>query len=448
MTLLGRIAAASALMLFATAALAQSGFSDAAMTSSSSSQARPLHIVKIMPRVSAATISAPAGAHVTYYGGPVISNVQVIVVYWGSSISPTVQNNIPGFYSDVTNGPYLDLLAEYSTAGISFQGTTTDEMIGRGSQVGVFSITPSVSGSQLDDSAIQTEIIAQIQAGNIPAPMTDALGFVNTLYMVHFPLGITITEGGLKSCVPGGFCGYHGTFARLGKDIPYGVLPYMGPGSSCYSSCGGSTELENTTSVSSHELAESITDTGVGLAMSFGPPLAWYDVTNGEIADICNQESAYQTYNGHSWFVQSLFSNLQSNCVFAPSALPPIPVVAALYPAPVSNKVKFFISVPPGQPEPLGQCDALATPPATPGSACYESYTAPVLGQSCGMSSTCNPCPTGRMMAVTGMKNATDNGTFPITRFVNANQIKVRASSGVTLQNQNGTATFSPGCVQ
>jgi len=444
----GRIVAVAAILLVCTAVWAQSTDSGAASASSPSSPTGPLHVVKIMPRVSASRISAPPGAHVTYYGGPVISNVQVIVVYWGSAVSPTVQTNVPGFYSDVTNSPYLDLAAEYSTNGVAFGGTTTNQIIGRGSQVGVYTITPSASGSQLDDSTIQREIIAQIQAGTLPAPTTDALGFVSTLYMVHFPPGITITDGSLKSCVPGGFCGYHGTFSRLGQDVPYGILPYMGPGSGCYSSCGGSNELENVTTVSSHELAESITDTGVGLATTFGPPLAWYDATNGEIADICNQESAYQTYNGHNWFVQSLFSNLQNNCVFAPSALPPIPVVAALYPAPVSTKMKFFVSVPPGQPEPLGQCDALATLPAVAGSACYESYTAPVLGQSCGLSSTCNPCPAGRMMAVTGMKNASDNGTFTITRFVSANQVKVKASAGVTLQTQSGAATFSPGCVQ
>ena len=32
--------------------------------------------------------SAPAGAHLTYFGGPVISNVSVQGVYWGSA-SPT-----------------------------------------------------------------------------------------------------------------------------------------------------------------------------------------------------------------------------------------------------------------------------------------------------------------------------------------------------------------------
>jgi Bacterial Ig-like domain (group 3)/FG-GAP-like repeat len=139
-------------------------------------------------------------------------------------------------------------------------------------------------------------------------------------------------------------------------------------------------------------------------------------------------------------------SNVVNELVQPP---PGVPVIAALYPAPVPNKIKFFINLQPGQQQPLGQCDALATLPATPGSACYESYTTPVLGKSCGLSSTCNPCPTGRTVTVTGLDNAIDNGTFAVTRFVNAGQIKVKApGGGFTLQGQNGTAIFSTGCIQ
>jgi hypothetical protein len=37
-----------------------------------------------------------------------------------------------------------------------------------------------------------------------------------------------------------------------------------------------------------NQLVEAVTDAAVGLATTFGPPLAWYDRVNGEIGDICN----------------------------------------------------------------------------------------------------------------------------------------------------------------
>jgi hypothetical protein len=123
-------------------------------------------------------------------------------------------------------------------------------------------------------------------------------------------------------------------------------------------------------------------------------------------------------------------------------------VNAALYPAPVPGKIKFFVSLASG-PQSLGMCDALATSPATPGSACTTSYTSPaVLGMSCGAQSTCNPA-NGPSMLVTGMSDGLDNGVFQITRFVTPGQIKVKApNGGVTLNDQTGIATFSSTCSQ
>ena len=37
-------------------------------------------------------------------------------------------------------------------------------------------------------------------------------------------------------------------------------------------------------------MIETVTDAEVGMASAFGPPLAWYDTTNGEIGDICNAQ--------------------------------------------------------------------------------------------------------------------------------------------------------------
>ena len=61
------------------------------------------------PRVAAAS------AHLTYYGGKVISNVKVVVVDWGPNTNSTVKSGIGGFYGAVTNSSYFDWLSEYDT---------------------------------------------------------------------------------------------------------------------------------------------------------------------------------------------------------------------------------------------------------------------------------------------------------------------------------------------
>jgi hypothetical protein len=78
----------------------------------------------------------------------------------------------------------------------------------------------------------------------------------------------------------------------------------------------------NYTSVTSHELVEAMTDADVGIATVFGPPLAWYDMTNGEIGDICNGQQASYVANGTTYTIQLEFSNAANNCVTFPAGAP------------------------------------------------------------------------------------------------------------------------------
>lgn len=263
----------------------------------------------------------PSGAHLTYYGGPVVSNIKVVVVYYGSgSYLPDLSTGLPNFFSAISNGTYMDMLSEYSTQGVSGGGVTGNQIIARGGSnafLGSYTITPSASnnGSTIDDSQIQAELQAQINASHLPAPDYDANGNADTLYMIYFPAGKTITQGGSSSCVSGGFCAYHGTIASGGRNLLYGVQPDMQSGSGCFTGCGNSaTEFNNYTSVASHEFSETITDAAVGLATTFSPPLAWYDQTNGEIGDICN--AIQGTADGYT--VQAEWSNLQNGCAVGP----------------------------------------------------------------------------------------------------------------------------------
>ena len=270
--------------------------------------------------------SAPAGALLTYYGGRVVSNMQVVQVLWGtgsylSQVTFTGTPSMATFYQQVLNSSYVDWLdGDYNTVNPTpwANTTKTNQHIGRGSFLTQVTITPSTTATTVDDSTIQSELAAQISAGHLPAPTLDAAGNNNTYYAVFFPHGITITQGGSSSCVAGGFCAYHGTVANVGgHEIYYGVHPDMQAGSGCDTGCGSAaTAFGNYTSVASHEMVETITDAEVGLATTNGPPLAWYDNANGEIGDICNaQQGSIVGSDGVTYTVQTEFSNSQNNCI-------------------------------------------------------------------------------------------------------------------------------------
>ena len=281
-------------------------------------------------RVGNAT-APPAGAQLTYYGGRVVSNMQVVQVLWGpgsylSNVGSTGTPSMATFFQQSLNSAYVDWLDhDYNTVNPSPRvGTAkTNQHIGRGSFVNQYTITPSITGSTIDDTQIQAEISRQITAGHLPVPTTDAAGNNNTYYAVFFPPGITITQGGSSSCVSGGFCAYHGTIPAGGGigELYYGVHPDMQPGSGCATGCGTSTTFGNYTAVASHEMVETITDAEVGIATVIGPPLAWYDSTNGEIGDICNaQQGSFVGGDGQTYVVQKEWSNSQNACILQTTA--------------------------------------------------------------------------------------------------------------------------------
>lgn len=261
-----------------------------------------------------------------YYGGPIISNPDIVVVYWGSTVSNVVKcgggtdshGNCIGvsrFFSATADSTFIDMLQEYNanvnaTAGSKNGSPGTGQLVGRGTvHVGSpFVITPHAanSGSTIFDANIQNEIQAQITAGTLPAPATDSTGNVNTLYFVYFPPGLFISDPEFGSCVS--YCAYHSTFALNAKDVPYGVIPDFGPGSGCDLGCGSGSQWQNVTSASSHEFAEAITDEAVGIGNFVDFPLAWYDINNGEIGDPCNQHTDTFKSDSITYTVQQEFS--------------------------------------------------------------------------------------------------------------------------------------------
>ena len=253
---------------------------------------------------------APLTGDLKYYGGRVISNVKIVEVAWNSSVDSNYMTQLQGFYTAIVTSPFIDWLTEYDTIGLTgfadFQ-PGSNQHIGRGSFVANLVLVPTNKSNVLNDTDIQAEIVAQLKSAALPAPALDKDGNVDSLYMIDFPPGVTITLVNLQSC--SNYGAYHGTVKYNGMSVPYGVHP----------NCGYS--FPTSTLIHSHELAEAITDTEVGLVETnttnpSARPLAWVTLAqtawdSQEIADICEGTSATVA----NYTVQKIWSNYAQACV-------------------------------------------------------------------------------------------------------------------------------------
>lgn len=253
--------------------------------------------------------AAAAAGNVSYHTGPVSRSMTGVVVSWGSSVNSAYTN-------DTTGDPGLiKYLAANSGSTGDIGGVLAQYMDNTGHNAanavtygGQYAITPSDTSTTVDDSDIQTELVNQIQAANLPRPAGDGL---QTMYLVLFPSGDTecFTDNGTTYCSGSDFCSYHGN-ATLpdGTNVLYAVLPDNMSGAMMQGCGNASSLLADQTSYLSHEWSETITD-----------PLgtAWWNNSSGnEVGDNCN---AQQTTNG-SWTVQLEWSNIDRACLGAEPA--------------------------------------------------------------------------------------------------------------------------------
>jgi hypothetical protein len=200
-------------------------------------------------RVQSGQVQPLVPPNFKYYGGPVDAAANVIAVFWGTNVNSAVTGAIGGFFQTILVSNYYSLLGEYDTTldanGGSHNGEAgTNQIIGPGTYAGAITITPSrCDGSAtctITDAQIQTELIAQIAANNLPAPATDGQGYVTTIYAIYFPPNVTISYFDLDSCVQ--FCSYHSTYTSS-LDVPYIVVPDLNNTGCNDGGCGSGTEL-------------------------------------------------------------------------------------------------------------------------------------------------------------------------------------------------------------
>ena len=237
-----------------------------------------------------------------YYGGPVISHVKAVPVFWGASVNTEVQRVMANFYAAYVKSKHMDWLTEYNTNLKAIDGRDgTNQVIGQGEATSSILIQPILTSKKITDVEIQKEIEMQIDAGNLPRPDS------NTLYMIHFPQDVQISIEGMSSCFS--FGGYHNGFkgAKYG-DTFYAVLP------DCSFTSGGQSSLSSTTFVASHELIEAVTDAFPTPGSSPAYPQAWNDAGGNEIADLCTAGGGKLATSGQEFTISLEWSNSRNSC--------------------------------------------------------------------------------------------------------------------------------------
>src|SRR5213593_1559471 len=159
-------------------------------------QHRPIRVVPMRGIgglvAPAARVAAPPAAQLTYRGGPLLTAVEVVTVYWGAAWNEATAQSLNAFFQFVVSSPYIDQLGEYNTP---------QQKIGRGRYAGTARVTDTAPGASVTDSAIQQMLEGEVARKSVPAATA------NTLYFALLPPGVTVVAGSERSCQA--FCGYH-----------------------------------------------------------------------------------------------------------------------------------------------------------------------------------------------------------------------------------------------
>ena len=240
--------------------------------------------------------SSAGSNNLQYGGGPIIPNVKMVAVMWGAGVDPVTVGGIGAFFTAISSSTMMDMLTEYNTP---------TQTIGHGTFGSLVQIKPINKSKSLSDDDIQAELNAQLATNALPA--SDA----NTMYMIYFPAGFSISLSGITSCQD--FCAYHN---NTSQNVIYGVMPDVNH-DGCETGCGGNAEpFANTTEVTSHEFTEAVTDplpNGQG---------AWQSPDGSEIGDLCVAQPMNLVAGSVTYTIQQEYDNSISACTPGPFATP------------------------------------------------------------------------------------------------------------------------------
>lgn len=260
--------------------------------------------IEIEVKPTLETLESRENPTVNYYGGALLPSVEAQAVYYGSgwSANASSQTYTTGFLQTITQSAYMDALHQ-AGYGVSRGSTSASAHV-------PISLT---SGSTITDASIRAELSAEISNGTL------ATLDPNRLYVVFVQPNVAINLGAGQGTTQQGILGYHGAFSGPGgAAVHYAVIAY--PGGAAGNSSLGTSANDQLTAVTSHELAEAVTDPNVNYST-----LGWYDPQRGEIGDITeNNPSAYVRLNGY--LVQEVAT--QNDQLLSINLSPPAPPVS------------------------------------------------------------------------------------------------------------------------
>jgi hypothetical protein len=246
---------------------------------------------KQRPADPAGTATPPSAFFTTHpmpqlvnQGGAILANPRIVPIFFPGD---TMADELEDFVGSIgCNDDWRKAVGEYG--------------------VGDALAAPSVrlkekAPTNITDTEIEDWLAQKIASKAFEAPTKD------TVYMIFYPTGTTITEQGAQSCQS--FGGYHTNITLPnGTDVAYGVVPRC-------SNFGGMGPKEATTGSASHEIMEAATDPynkqSPAYAYVDDDHFAFMFVLGGESGDLCAQEEdAFYRPTGYPYVVQRNWSNI------------------------------------------------------------------------------------------------------------------------------------------
>jgi hypothetical protein len=227
--------------------------------------------------------------NLSYHGGPVIHQAEVVAIFWGGEWTGSViASHITGFFQNFGKTGEYNVITQYSDgSGNVKAGTILTATYYDGS-------SPPTNAT---DSAVVGEVEKYINTfqGGVADP--------STIYEVFLPSTSYASFGTSDSCNGPNlvFCAYHSNFPYNNVNVKYASMPYP----TC-SGCQwpGFTTEQNFDHFSCHETREAVTDPD---------GTAWYDRRGNEADDKCAWSPAPFTDAGYGY--QYEWSNAVSGCV-------------------------------------------------------------------------------------------------------------------------------------
>jgi hypothetical protein len=224
--------------------------------------------------------------NMTYHNGPIMQNVTVTPIFWGTSWTSSPGDKISGmdkYYAGVSGTQYDRTNDEYTQTG----GAHVTNQVAY--TAGTYIVDGTTAGSGASTSTILNEVCKVIKN-----PQSNG----------YYPVYTDIPRGSAR------YCAYHSSGTCGGVRVQFGFFWKLDGDAGCdpQSTVSGQSEgLAALANVSGHELSEMQTD-----------PLgnAWYDGAGNENGDKCAWAfgSSYVTFsNGTQWKVQGNWSNTAYN---------------------------------------------------------------------------------------------------------------------------------------